>query len=187
MTKSGFDYAVHAVKSVSAIEAGKALGLAPDRDGRCPCPFHNGVDNNLKLYDGERGFHCFVCHEHGDVIQLVQKCLNCTFTDAVKWLSDTFRLGVDIDKPVDRKTLQAAKKRARMRKELNARIRWTSNFVYESYLDAADFVRQLENAVERHRPETADAEWDNTFCVALRLLPEAHAIAEEAEMLMMEG
>lgn len=30
---------------VSAYEAGKALGLNPDRHGRCACPMHHCVDD----------------------------------------------------------------------------------------------------------------------------------------------
>ena len=39
-------------QSVSAVEAGRELGLRPDRHGRCACPVHNGKDRNCKLYEG---------------------------------------------------------------------------------------------------------------------------------------
>lgn len=82
-------------KSVSALTVGKALGLEPGRDGRCRCPFHNGHDRNMKLYDRDRGFYCFVCHKGGDCIALAKQLIgnNCTYGDAARWIDETFRLG----------------------------------------------------------------------------------------------
>lgn len=82
--------------NVSAIEAGRVLGLNPGHDGRCKCFFHGGDHRNLKLYPGERGYYCFVCHEHGDVIGLVMGYLKCTFPEALAWLNDSFGLGLDL-------------------------------------------------------------------------------------------
>ena len=80
--------------SVTAIEVGKALGLRVDRHGRCPCPFHHGDGNNCKLYDGNRGFYCFVCHIGGDCIKLVQGVVpDISYTDAMWWINDQFGLG----------------------------------------------------------------------------------------------
>lgn len=80
--------------SVSAIEVGKALGLNVDRHGRCPCPFHHGDGFNCKLYPGNRGFYCFVCHESGDCIHLVQGVVpDIKYVDAMWWVNDNFGLG----------------------------------------------------------------------------------------------
>jgi len=80
--------------TVSAIEVARALGLNVDRHGRCPCPFHHGQDFNLKLYEGNRGFYCFVCHESGDCIHLVQGVVpECSYLDAMWWVNDQFGLG----------------------------------------------------------------------------------------------
>lgn len=83
--------------SVSTIEAGKALGLKVNQQNRCPCPFHNGVDSNCRLYAGDRGFYCFVCSKSGGTIDLVRQVNGCGFMDAVRWIDDTFRLGLDLD------------------------------------------------------------------------------------------
>lgn len=81
--------------TVSAIEVGKALGLNVDRHGRCSCPFHQGRDRNMKLYDGNRGFYCFVCHRGGDCISLVRGVVpDCSYCDAMWWINDQFGLGL---------------------------------------------------------------------------------------------
>ena len=88
------DIAAAIRNSVSALEVGRALGLNLDRHGRCSCPFHHGESRNLKLYDGNRGFYCFVCHRSGDCISLVQGVVpECSYIDAMWWVNDRFGLG----------------------------------------------------------------------------------------------
>ena len=84
--------------TVSAIEVGKLLGLAPGHDGRCKCPFHGGDHRNLKLYGPGRGYYCFVCHEHGNVIRLVREYTKCSFQESIEWLNDAFSLNLDLNK-----------------------------------------------------------------------------------------
>ena len=84
--------------TVSALDAGRALGLSPGHDGRCKCFFHGGDHRNLRLYAGNRGYYCFVCHAYGDVISLVKAFHNCSFTDALCWLNDSFGLNLNLNK-----------------------------------------------------------------------------------------
>ena len=100
-------------ESVSAIDAAEALGIRMDTHHRAPCPFHGGEHNNLKLYDGNRGYYCFVCHAYGNVIDLVKKTQECEFMEAVRWLNDTFRLGIDTEEKSYHNRLSKARKRAK--------------------------------------------------------------------------
>ena len=80
--------------SVPTIDVARALGLNVDRHGRCSCPFHNGQDRNMKIYEGNRGYYCFVCHKGGDCISLVTGVVpDCSYVDAMWWINDQFRLG----------------------------------------------------------------------------------------------
>lgn len=99
--------------SVSAIDAAEAMGIRMDYHHRTPCPFHGGQHNNLKLYDGDRGYYCFVCHAYGNVIDLVEKVQDCKFMDAVRWLNETFRLGLDVEEGSFRNRLAQARRNAR--------------------------------------------------------------------------
>ena len=60
---------------------------------RGPCPFHQGTHNNFSV-SPRGGYHCFVCHEKGDVFTFVQKRLGLDFVEAVKWVGA--RAGVDV-------------------------------------------------------------------------------------------
>lgn len=80
--------------SISTIDVGKRLGLNVDMHNRCSCPFHNGKDRNMRLYDGNRGFYCFVCHKSGDCISLASCVAGCSYGDAVWLINDEFNLGL---------------------------------------------------------------------------------------------
>lgn len=177
--------AVEIVKSVSAVEAGRVLGLEINHSSRCKCPFHGGKDYNMKLYNGDRGYYCFVCHERGDVIGLVQHVLGIPFQDAVKWLSDEFHLGVDMDKSADKKTLQRAKKLAKQRRELERQVQQTERNIFDTYLDACENMNRIERIIDELAPNREDEEWNETFCTALKLKAEATEQLKEAEDLMM--
>lgn len=175
--------AVQTIKdSVSALDAAGAMGLDVDRHGRCPCPFHNGKDRNMKLYPGDRGFNCFVCHESGDVIKLARQYYGTSFPDTVRWFNDTFHLGMDIDSPANAEVVKqaenAAKRRQaeRYRKEKEARDR------FDRMLDAEDMVRMLEDVRDRSVPRSPNEKWNDAFCTAIEKLPEARRYALECSM-----
>lgn len=59
------------------------------------CPFH-GDDKHpsMKVYDANKGYHCFVCGEGGDVFDFVMKIDNVSFDDAVRIVARI--AGIDI-------------------------------------------------------------------------------------------
>jgi hypothetical protein len=79
---------------VSAQDVARIFGIDMDAHGRCQCPFHNGTDRNMKIYDGDRGFYCFVCHVSGDCIKLAQKLLGdeTRYSVAAMWIDEKFIL-----------------------------------------------------------------------------------------------
>lgn len=104
--------------SVSALEVAKALGLNVDRHGRCSCPFHHGADRNMKVWEGNRGFYCFVCHESGDCIHLVQGVVpDIGYVDAMWWVNDNFGLGYR--QKHDKPSIMYRAKRAQIKKQSN--------------------------------------------------------------------
>lgn len=173
-------------QSVSARQAGEALGLSIDRNGRCPCPAHNGTDCNCKLDKGERGWHCFVCGGGGDVISLVQVVNGCAFWDAVAWLDGAFHLGLPLTPSNDQKASETARiareKRLRERKERERMERAD----YEMYCETERLVRDLEADKELYRPRTAAEPWDERFARALRLLPGARDTLNDMRIIIAE-
>lgn len=80
-------------------------GFPTARNGRIPCPLHNGKDNNFS-YKGQH-FKCFVCGEGGTVIDFVMKLFGLNFRQAVLRINSDFHLCLTSSKP-DRAARSAA-------------------------------------------------------------------------------
>lgn len=72
-------------------------------DFRGPCPFHGGTKPNFSVSQKRGSYHCFVCHESGDVFTFVRKRLGLDFISAVKMIGE--RVGIEV---IDAPTRQHA-------------------------------------------------------------------------------
>ena len=110
------------VKSLVTIqEVAERYGFQPNRAGYICCPFHNEKTASLKLYDGQRGFHCFGCGAGGTVIDFVMKLFDIPFRQAILRINADFALGLTWDKPdpaVRSAILEARRREARRKAEL---------------------------------------------------------------------
>ena len=169
-------------QSVSALDVASVLGWEV-KHGRCKCPIHNGDGMNCRLYPGDRGYICWVCHSAGDVISLVRNYYSdLSYTQCLKWFSSTFHLDLGLDSPIDPAKEEAAKKAILMRKRRIEFEEWKKRIRFDLALTADEIVRRLENERDMKRPKTY-GEWDPDFCAAVVALPEARQFYED---MMME-
>ena len=63
-------------------------------DWRGPCPFHQGTHRNFSVSAKKRMYHCFVCHENGDVFSFLQKRLGMDWPSAVRAVAE--KTGIEI-------------------------------------------------------------------------------------------
>ena len=63
-------------------------------DFRGPCPFHQGTGRNFSVSPKIGRYHCFVCHESGDVFSYLMKRLGVDFVTAVKMVGD--KSGIEV-------------------------------------------------------------------------------------------
>ena len=75
--------------SVTMRQLAAMYGYEVNRSGMMRCPFH-GEDKHpsLKVYDGERGWYCFVCNEGGDIFDFAMKHDGLEFPKAVERIAD---------------------------------------------------------------------------------------------------
>ena len=172
--------------TISALDVGNAIGLNVDRHGRCSCPFHNGKDRNMKLFPGNRGFSCFVCHESGDVIKLVRQYYTMTFKDCIAWFNDTFRIGLDLGSTITPEKRRQAEKALQMRKRAIEFQQWKERLQFDLALTADEIVRKLEEQRDRNVPATVGEAWNDLFCEAVELMPEARRFADDCMMYCMK-
>ncbi|MBC7673444.1 MAG: DNA primase [Polaromonas sp.] len=70
-------------------------------DFRGPCPFHQGTGRNFSVSPKIGRYHCFVCHESGDVFSYLMKRIGVDFVTAVKMVGEKSGIEV-IDIPTGR-------------------------------------------------------------------------------------
>jgi DNA primase len=63
-------------------------------DFRGPCPFHQGTKPNFSVSPKRGTYHCFVCHEGGDVFTFLRKRLGLDWPAAVKLVGE--RVGIEV-------------------------------------------------------------------------------------------
>ena len=53
-------------------------------DWRGPCPFHGGTHRNFSVVPRKQMYHCFVCHESGDIFTYLMKRFGLDYPTAVR-------------------------------------------------------------------------------------------------------
>src|SRR5215469_16631069 len=52
------------------------------------CPFHNERTPSFYVFADTQNWHCFGCHEGGDIFSFVQKLQNLDFREALAYLAE---------------------------------------------------------------------------------------------------
>ena len=166
--------------AVSALDVCEKYGIEVNRAGFARCPFHNEKTPSMKIYKGDRGYHCFGCGASGDVISLVQGLLGLPFNAACARLNDDFNLGLDIGKRLSKSQRIAANKELWERKKAKEKVEDEHRALIDEFNSAVKQLRQMEEAAETEAPADQEAEWSESFCFALFSLSMARHRADTA-------
>lgn len=143
-------------------------GFEVNRGGYINCPFHSENTPSLKIYPGNRGFHCFGCSAHGDVITFVMKYLNLSFAQAVIRLSSDFHLGLT----PTRETPKEARERIRARQEAaEAKERAQQEYIRKSQEYCYWWDKAKTHAPKKEDVDNPEFEFDDLYVEALHRLP----------------
>lgn len=52
------------------------------------CCFHKEDTPSLALYPSTSSYYCFGCQQHGDIFNLVEGVLGCSFKEALQFIKD---------------------------------------------------------------------------------------------------
>lgn len=63
-------------------------------DWRGPCPLHGGTSRNFSVVPKKQMYHCFVCHESGDIFTFFMKKFGLDYPSAVREIAG--RVGVSV-------------------------------------------------------------------------------------------
>lgn len=174
-------------RSVTARQVASAIGLEPNRAGFCKCPLHGEKTASMKLYPGDRGWHCFGCHRGGSVIDLVMDYYGMDLKGAIEFLNDEFSLGLPIGYKPTREQEEEAKRRAaeRERKEQERKAREEKKAkAFERYCDISKELADAENDMREFAPKGFDDDFDVRYIEAVNKIEELKDEAKDLEMII---
>lgn len=125
------------------------------RHNRCPCPIHNGKDNNFTIYPKTKSFYCFTCGKGGDLIKFVAVYFSMSYSEAMAKLDTDYHLGVFEKQNITQNDF-LKKEYQRKRKQLEAqRARDFHDFSYDLLINYFKWLHR--------QPETAAIAFDIAF------------------------
>ena len=141
-------------------------GYHVDPAGKMLCPFHQEKTPSFKIYDGDRGYHCFGCGKSGDVLSFVRELTGLPFPDVVKALNDDFHLGLNVDKP-SRDELQRLKRereRAEASRDAEKARYWSDVDEWLEQLEKYEVIQGVINTLQQQfRAVCFDPAHDDPF------------------------
>src|SRR5712691_11730080 len=91
------------------------------------CPFHGEKTPSFSVHATRQFYHCFGCHESGDVFKFIQKIENVTFPEAVRLVAQ--KLGIPLPKATYSSPGEA--RDAKLRAQLLDAQEWAAVFFQE--------------------------------------------------------
>ncbi len=129
------------------------------------CPFHREKSPSFNVNPQRQIFHCFGCHEGGDVFKFVTKHENIPFTEAVERLAERARI------PLEHENNPAARQKRGLKDQLITLheavcLRWQACLANEAGGQVArDYLERRgvsPEAVKEFRLGAAPESWDDT-------------------------
>ena len=136
--------------SVSMRQLASLYGYEVNRSGMMRCPFH-GEDRHpsLKVYDGDRGWWCFVCNKGGDIFDFVMEHDGLEFPKAVERIAEMAGIPIsDIKKGLSEEDRARIRKR-KAEREAAERAKEERN---QRMIEISDRIRILEGIKSRCEP-----------------------------------
>lgn len=141
-------------------------GYTADRKGFICCPFHLEKTPSMRIY--EKDYHCFGCHEHGDIIKFIQKLFGLSFQETLRKIDTDFGLNIYGDhsfEEICRSHYQQQALRAKREREKQEREKAEND-----YWAAFDEWKRLDDNRKLYRPKSPNEELHPLFVESLQKL-----------------
>ena len=171
---------------INMIDICKTYGFNIHRGNFICCPFHNEKTPSLKLYDGNRGFYCFGCGEHGSVIDFVMRYFGLDFQSAISKLNDDFCLGLPIGQIIDRRKQLEMERLAFQRRQKAKQEEAERKQIEDAYWAAFDEWKRLDDNKRNYAPKTPTEPFHPLFVEALKNIASAEYNLSCAEIARYE-
>ena len=151
---NGVNYADEIKRNVTMREVCEMYGIAVSRGGFALCPFHADKKPSLKVYDGKRGFCCFVCDTKGSVIDFVMRFFGLDFKAAACKINTDFNLGLPIGAKQTAEERRIAHNMSVLLRAERERKRRQQEQLENEYHAALDEFIRLDRIAIAHKPHS---------------------------------
>lgn len=148
------NYADEIKRNVTMREVCEMYGIAVSRGGFALCPFHADKKPSLKVYDGKRGFCCFVCDAKGSVIDFVMRFFGLDFKAAACKINTDFNLGLPIGEKQTAEERRIAHNMSVLLRAERERKRRQQEQLENEYHAALDEFIRLDRIAIAHKPRS---------------------------------
>ena len=127
---------------------------------RIPCPIHHGKDRNFCYED--RVFHCWVCEESGNAIDLVAQLFDINEEQAEIRINNDFNLNLTNEKPTYRDKIKAREMARRRAEQIEKSERGRAIYnqltrirreLFQAHGDDCEQVLYLDRLLDRYSAE----------------------------------
>lgn len=146
-------------EAVSMRDVISRYGFKLGKNGRMPCPFHGGRDENLGIIK-DRAFNCFVCGAKGDIFDFVMKLFNIPFGKALNKLCEDFSLPYGNCMSLSQKERDELIRRSDEVKRQRLLREQRRKQLEDECWELRSTVLDLEDDIERYSPKWGDEEKD---------------------------
>lgn len=176
------NYAEEIKERLTMDDVARHYGYEPNRGGFINCPFHNEKTSSLKIYDGDKGFHCFGCGAGGDVIKFVMMLHSINFEQAITKLNGDFNLMLPIGNRMTaaqrREMIKADIERKKRRKQQEEERQKQDDYFWSCF----DEYHRLEFQKVHYAPRDIDEEPHPLFIEAIQNISQAKYKLDCAEI-----
>lgn len=154
-------------RQVSMPDIMRTYGIAVNRSGYSICPFHSEKTGSLRVYDGDRGWHCFGCGAGGSVIDFVMQYFDIGLERAIFKIIYDCQLNIPCGKKLGiRERAMIADSASKRQAEID-RARRLEASAESDYWETFDDLLRASNALRAYAPQTPAEEWNEKFVSAL--------------------
>lgn len=168
-------------RRVSAWDMGVQMGLAPDKEGYCRCPFHAEKTGSLRLYKGRRGWYCYGCHAGGSVLDLVMRYYQIDLWSAILHIDAACGLALPLlpEKPLTARERRQADFRRRMDAEKRATDADLDRAILRAFWTAGDFYNLIDEELHTRDLRGLSGATNENFWRLLKLREDARETMED--------
>ena len=177
------NYADEIKQNVTMREICEMYGIAVSRGGFALCPFHADKKPSLKVYDGKRGFCCFVCDTKGSVIDFVMRFFGLDFKAAACKINTDFNLGLPIGEKQTAEERRIAHNMSVLLRAERERKRRQQEQLENEYHAALDEFIRLDRIAIAHKPRS-DGSISPEYAAAVKDMAAVKYRLEVAEMAL---